>query len=285
MAFLASLCFAYNRLHNFQATNNDKEEVTIYEDPDYSGTGFCQKTYDERGYPIEHPMWQKEINHYYEHRNSNMRFPPPSLIKRAVITSSGARVTCWPGIGGVYIKHASLAELEFLDISSTEDTVRPWYSTDEEAIKKEEEFCYLLRMAGADFYRPDYWNDIPPSTCRCIPLERCRIMPTHKNWLGFAWRRNKTSGTWGSATVFDLRDAKNSEKVGPGLHGYYNAVTMEKRSQIVENFENSWKCGTRQHLWSLPGPNRVCKELWCDQYHRHCSEWTESGFGTLGRIG
>ena len=49
---------------------------------------------------------------------------PPETVHRAELVMNAVRVACWPSLGGVWIKQAALAELDFLGLDRWSDTLR-----------------------------------------------------------------------------------------------------------------------------------------------------------------
>ncbi|KAH7380702.1 hypothetical protein BKA66DRAFT_419555, partial [Pyrenochaeta sp. MPI-SDFR-AT-0127] len=59
----------------------------------------------------------------------------PEPTSRSSLGKYGARVSCWPSTGGVWIKQADLVDLNFLELSRFTDTPRQFDQT------AEDKFC------------------------------------------------------------------------------------------------------------------------------------------------
>jgi hypothetical protein len=214
----------------------------------------------------------------------------PLPTKRSTLLEHGARVACWPSSGGVWIKHAPPAELDFLNLSRTNDTDRPEEKIYEHVrtcpqtspdvyhpppITEEDLFCQKMRMIGADFWElPDNISESNNS-----PIEYA-MKPKYRNQLGFYWNVFEKDEPY----FFNLTEAQRL--YGPGLRGYNNVRSYDNRGAVVRSLGGIW-CG--QHL-------EQCNTMWCSQYPEHCyekdkiddfllvhSEWTGS-YGWRGAI-
>lgn len=118
----------------------------------------------------------------------------PVPTKRSTIFKYDARVACWPSTGGIWIKHATPVDLDFLRLSRINDTDKPlqrtyYYTTTcpildpdiyvPPPLAEEDFFCQKLRMLGADF-----WDLRPGEGLHDEPIEYT-IPPKYKNHLGF----------------------------------------------------------------------------------------------------
>jgi len=195
------------------------------------------KWYSEDGTPLSYQAWRV--------KDTGGLSPEPT--ERSTITRYGARVACWPSNElGIWIKHATPLELDYLGLQRFRDTQRPWPANTTE----EDHFCAALRRTGAEFWQ------LPPSKSQdlsCWPLEDC-VEPQIRGHLGLGWPPG------GGSCLVNLTDAKKTW--GSGLSGYYNAKDMDERCD---------RCSVLGGVW-CPRDPEVCEALWCIQYPEHCDE-------------
>jgi hypothetical protein len=178
---------------------------------------------------------------------------PPEPNARSTITKHGARVACWPSTGGIWIKHANLLDMNFLDLDRFEDTPR---QPDHAA---EDEFCTRLRLVGADWWRfPLRLENKKNETCNT--LETC-FEPDIKNKYLFAWPEDQMI-----ACYVSIASAENLD--GELLGGYHHATNMRERCYAIERLKGK-NCYCKEQCpdiadfdWGFRDPGRGCVSDW-----------------------
>lgn len=148
---------------------------------------------------------------------------------RSAVIRYGARVACRPSSGGIWIKLADLVELDFLELDRWNDTPRQSNQT------REDEFCTLLEMIGAE------WWELPPSAqqhrgnLRCATLETC-FQPNIKFKHLIAWPETEKA----ACVVPTERALARGEKA---MLRYHNAMNMEERCEAIRSLGGKFcKC-------------------------------------------
>lgn len=149
--------------------------------------------------------------------SSRVERPVPTL--RSEIFRHGSRVACWPSTGGIWIKHADLIEMTFLNLPLDEDVPR---QAEQEA---EDAFCLKLMMVGAERWRfPPCFEDreeLGKNQFACDTLEDC-FLPDVRNEYLLAWPEN--------THVVCYAPIKEYESQGErALIAYHNAFNMSRR--------------------------------------------------------
>ncbi|KAF2667324.1 hypothetical protein BT63DRAFT_426217 [Microthyrium microscopicum] len=188
----------------------------------------------------------------------------PLPTKRSTIFKYDARVACWPSTGGIWIKHASPVELDFLKVSRRNDTEKPSERTYYWArpgngdpdiyvpppIQEEDFFCLKLRMLGADFWDLPLHEELHDQ-----PIEYT-ISPRYKNHLGIYWSTDNHA----LPSMVNLTEA--FLKYGPGLKGYNIVESYAERENILQELGGI-------HCARQP---QTCSSMWCSQYPDNCDE-------------
>lgn len=193
---------------------------------------------------------------------------PASTSFRSTILDYGARVACYPSTGGIWIKHAVPVELDFLVLSRSEDTKRPWPARvkrgkgpDEGDMDYTEEdiFCERMRMVGAEFWDLSHCDlDAGPAYIRQYIPPQARVDLSFA-WPGMAQDYCFTNGAW----LVNLSVAR--EYHGAGLKGWNNILSMDERSRIAKDIGALY----------CPIQSDMCKAMWCAQYPTYCHEWRD----------
>ncbi|KAF2005048.1 hypothetical protein P154DRAFT_518623 [Amniculicola lignicola CBS 123094] len=164
---------------------------------------------------------------FYSAWRARAGFPSPEPTARSTILRHGARIACWPSTGGVWIKTADVAEIDFLDIDRFEDTPRQFNTT------AEDEFCQKLRMTGAEWWQlpPDFGSrdDLGDQKYACRTVETC-FEPQIKNKYLLGWPECSYSACY-------VEVEKALLKGGETLMGLANAQTMDERCTTI------WRLG------------------------------------------
>lgn len=171
----------------------------------------------------------------------------PEPTARVTLLEHVARVACWPSTGGVWIKHASRPDLDFLDLDHRHDTARRWpYNGTEE-----DGFCARMRLLSAQF-----WGTPPTiEDLECLVLESC-VKPSLKGELEIAWPSD------GGTTMLNITELKENDREVKALKALPFARDMDERSFVLNG---------RHGVWCHVEPY-VCERMWCEQYRDFCEE-------------
>jgi hypothetical protein len=154
--------------------------------------------------------------------------PEPKV--RSSVVKHGARVSCWPQAGGIWIKNADLVDLNFLGISRMDDTPRQFNQT------AENEFCEQLRAIGAE-----WWTLPPPFYERehlgreqfaCDTLETCFKPDVQFHHL-IAWAETEQAACY-------IPMAHVEHKGQSALNWFHNSMDMDERCGAIMRLGGKW---------------------------------------------
>lgn len=135
--------------------------------------------YDADGTPQFYSAWRAK---------PGLTSAEPTL--RSALRRYGARVACWPSAGGVWIKDAEFADLDFLGISRWVNTPRPFPISQTE----EDLFCKRLQLVGAQWWRLpaafDRREHLGKDQFVCDTLETCFEPDIKRDYL-IAWAEDE----------------------------------------------------------------------------------------------
>lgn len=177
---------------------------------------------------------------------------------RSYVQKYGARVACWPSVGGVWIKHAELVDLDFLGLDRSSHTHRrlPVNQTEED------EFCTRLQLVGAEWWRLpasfDRRQHLGKDQFACATLETCFKPDVKRDYL-IAWAENERV-----ACYVPIAEAEKKGEVRMNM--FYNARTMEDRCHGIRGLGGYWcRCRTECPVLSdLDWSSRDPKDQGCD---------------------
>jgi hypothetical protein len=198
---------------------------------------------------------------------------PPIPKMRSRLIRGGARVACWPSTGGIWLKQADLVDMDFLGLNRFADTPKQ-HTYNAHA---EDQFCTLMKMLGADFYKLPLRAEKRRPGIACETLESC-FEPDYKNNFLLAWPE-----TSDGVCFLDLESAK--ERGGEMMGGWYNAKSMDERCRVLEigaTCECKKECSHLQDLdWGFRGiecPREVVWEESLGNYWEEPKERKEKEF-------
>lgn len=193
-----------------QAASDPNQDVLFDEQP----------WFDMNGTPLFYGAWRAKPGR-----------ASPEPIARSIVSKHKARVACWPSSGGVWIKHADLVELDFLDLDRFADTPQQFNQT------AEDEFCKRLKMIGAEWWKlPAPFEErghLGEKQFACDTIEDC-FEPDINNRYLIAWPGSEEYACFVSI-------ARAEEQIEAKWITYYNSMTMQERCDGIMALEGR-KC-------------------------------------------
>ena len=148
---------------------------------------------------------------------------------------NAVRVACWPSLGGVWIKQAALAELDFLGLDRWSDTLRRFSINRTE----ENEFCKKLQKVGAErWHLPPHFEDrqhLGGEQSRWTTLEECFKLDITGDYL-IAWTQYEKAACYNPTA----KAMENGEKKMLMCH---NARDAEDRFHSIMGLGGKWYIG------------------------------------------